>query len=400
MLALFGGNPVIKKSPNRYSWYRNFQFDELKHIIIESKLSGFLANTNESHFGGEIVRRFEKAWKNEFESDFALGFNSWTSGLEACIAALKLPPKTEVIVPAWTMSATVAAIVTNNLTPRFTDISLYDFNLDIEQVQSSITHNTSAIIGVDIFGKPCNAEILRMICDAKGLKLVIDAAQTPKAKILDKRSTHFSDVGGYSLNRHKHLQVGEGGVVVTNNPVYSERIALYRNHAEVTNLTEDQTIAVGHNLRMGEIEALLGEFQLLNIERLITDRRFYGNYLVKGLRRINWLILPEPKFYEEHDFYILGMRIDFSQFPVDRDTLIEALAAEGLQGLIGRYAQLHKLKSFRNYPKNSLENTEKLFNQSFLGLYLCGHEYSDSDLDRIIEVFEKIDKYKDSLVIK
>jgi len=58
------------------------------------------------------------------------------------------------------------------------------------------------------------------------------------------------------------------------------------------------------------------------------------------------------------------------------------------------------LKSFRNYPKNSLENTEKLFNQSFLGLYLCGHEYSDSDLDRIIEVFEKIDKYKDSLVIK
>ena len=399
-LALFGGKPIIERAPKKYSWFGDFKFEELKNIIVESKLSGFLANPNDSHFGGEMVCKFEKAWKDEFEVDFAFGFNSWTSGLEACIAALGLPPKSEVLVPAWTMSATAASIVTNNLIPHFVDVTLDDFNLDIEKIVDSISPRTSAILSVDIFGKPCKADKLREICDFKGLKFIIDAAQTPQARISERRSTYFSDVGGYSLNRHKHLQTGEGGVAVTNNPIFGERIALYRNHAEVTNLKEDQTITVGHNLRMGEIEALLGEFQISKIDKLVDDRRFFGNYLRKGLQKFSWLIFAEEETYIEHDYYILGMRINYLDFPISRKKLIEALLAEGLQGVIGEYAQLHKLRSFQDYPRSDMEVTENLFNDSFLGIYMCGNDYSLADLDLIIDAFEKITRHKDEIRLK
>ncbi len=399
-LALFGGKPTIDRAPKKYSWFGGFKFKELENIIIESKLSGFLANPNDSHFGGEMVSKFEKAWRGEFEVDFAFGFNSWTSGLEACIAALGLPPKSEVLVPAWTMSATAASIVTNNLIPHFVDVSLDDFNLDIEKIVESISPRTSAILGVDIFGKPCKADKLRKICDFQGLKLIVDAAQTPKARISGRRSTYFSDVGGYSLNRHKHLQTGEGGVAVTNDPIYGERIALYRNHAEVTNLKEDQTITIGHNLRMGEIEALLGEFQLSKIDKLVDDRRFFGNYLRKGLQKFSWLIFAEEETYIEHDYYILGMRINYLDFPISRKKLIEALLAEGLQGVIGEYAQLHKLRSFQDFPRSDMQATENLFNDSFIGIYLCGNDYSIADLDLIIDAFEKITRHRDEIRLK
>ncbi len=398
MLALFGGKPIINKIPNKYSWFLDFNFEELKKIISSSSLSGFLANPNEFHYGGEIVRRFEESWKKEFKSDFAIGFNSWTSGLEASIAALDLPRESEIIVPAWTMSATVASIVINNLTPRFVDVSLEDFNLDVKKVESSINPRTSAIMGVDIFGKPCKADELRKICDSHGLKFIVDAAQTPKARVSSYRSTHYADIGGYSLNRHKHLQVGEGGIAVTNSQIYAERMALYRNHAEVTNLSQDQVIRVGHNLRIGEIEALLGDFQISKLDQLVDDRRSFGKYIINGLRKISWLILAEDEFYTEHDFYILGMRINLSEFPISRDHLIEALLAEGLTNIIGRYAKLHMLKSFQKYPAENMENTEELYDNTFIGIYLCGNAYSNSDLDNIIEVFDKIDKYKDYLL--
>jgi dTDP-4-amino-4,6-dideoxygalactose transaminase len=194
--------------------------------------------------------------------------------------------------------------------------------------------------------------------------------------------------------------VGEGGVAVTNDSLYAERIALYRNHAEVTNLKEDQTISIGHNLRMGEIEALLGEFQLSKIDKLVDDRRFFGNYLRNGLQKFSWLIFAEEESYIEHDYYILGMRINYLEFPISREILIEALLAEGMTGIIGEYAQLHKLRSFQGYPRSDMEATETLFNNSFIGVYMCGSDYSVADLDLMIDVFEKITSHKDEIIAK
>jgi perosamine synthetase len=393
-LALFGGIPVIRSSPRKYTWYKDFDFSKLEKIIYESNLSGFLANPNEGHFGGENILLFESKFGEIFNSKFSISFNSWTSGLEAAIAALDLPKGSEVIVPAWTMSATLAAIVHNGLRPHFVDISKLDFNLDIEVVKTSISANTTAVLGVDIFGKPCKATQLRELCNKYNLKFIVDSAQTPKALDGNFRTSQLSDVGGYSLNRHKHLQVGEGGVAVTNDQIYANRMAQYRNHAEVTNLGEDRTISFGHNLRMGEMEAVLAIYQLSKFNELVEDRRNYGRYLKNALKNITWLEFGPDEIYKEHDYYILGMRIKLSEINCSRDLLIRALTAEGITGLVSNYSNLHKNRNFLQYPRSSMVVTEELCNNSFLGLYLCGNQYTNEDLSSIVEAFLKIDKYK------
>lgn len=394
-LASLGGNPVRGIQPKRFKWFDGFDPSPLLEVIHESKLSGFLASKSEEHFGGKYIRELEEIWSREFQVEHSVSFNSWTSGLEASLASCALTPGGEVITPAWTMSATVAAIVHCNLKPFFVDIDPNTFNLDVELIYEAITPKTVAIMGVDIFGKPCAAPRIREICDEKGLKFIVDAAQTPLATILGKRSTYYAHVGGYSLNRHKHLQVGEGGIAVTNDELIAKRMRLFRNHSEVSSQTFDRSLPVGHNFRMGEMEALLANFQLSKLNPLVEARQNYGRYLVKELKRFEWINLDQEESYIDHDFYILGFSIsdEFLERAGGRDVIVHALRAEGLTELVAQYGNLHKLPAFSDFGKTKMTNTEKLSEKNFLGIYLCGYEYTINDLDIIVEMFEKIDKH-------
>lgn len=391
MLALTGGNPIRTKVPEKFPWFSGFDSQKLLELIADSKLSGFLATPSEEHLGGNYVRQLENNWNNEFLQAYSVAFNSWTSGLEAAVASCNLPKGSQVITTSWTMSATVGSIVSNGLVPYFVDISPEDFNMDVDKILDAVNRNTSAILAIDIFGKPCNADLIKDICDSKSLSFIVDAAQTPKAKIKNKRSVEYSHVGGYSLNRHKHLQVGEGGVAVTNDSLIAKRMRLYRNHAEVTSETQDEAIPVGHNLRMGEIEALLAIHQLEKFDHLIEERRGYGRFLLKNLGQFEWIQFNVEESFAEHDFYILPMQLNVEGKALDRDKIVMALKAEGLSEAVGKYGNLHKLTAFRDFPRQALNNSESLAEESFLGIYLCGYRYTLDQLNEILDMFKKID---------
>lgn len=392
MLALNGGIPIRSYTPRKYPWFSGLDIEAIFELIENSNLSGFLATPTEEHLGGRYVRELEIQWSNVFRQTESVAFNSWTSGLEAAVASCNLPKGSEVITTPWTMSATVAAIVTNGLKPYFVDISSKDFNIDSSKIQEAINKKTAAILAVDIFGKPCQANVIRQICEENDLFFIVDAAQTPKATIQDRRSTEFSHVGGYSLNRHKHLQVGEGGVAVTNDSAIARRLRLFRNHAEVTSITYEDAVPVGHNLRMGEIEALLAINQLSNLDSLVEERREYGKFLIRALRRFEWLTFEAEEYYNEHDFYILPMKIKSEFTRLSRDKIAKALQAEGLFELVVRYGNLHKLPAFRNFPRKALTNAEHLADKAFMGIYLCGYKYDKDELDQIVKMFERIDE--------
>lgn len=395
MLALQGGKPVRVSQPRKYPWFSGFDASPLLSIIEESSLSGFLASKSDEHFGGKSVKELEAKWSERYQVQHSISFHSWTSGLEASVAACSLKPGGEVITPAWTMSATVASIMHNRLNPFFVDINPNNFNLDVDIIQEAITPKTVAIMGVDIFGKPCDAPKIREICDEKDLMFIVDSAQTPLAKIEGKRSIKYANVGGFSLNRHKHLQVGEGGIAVTDDDDIAKKMRLLRNHAEVTSQEFDINVPIGHNFRMGEMEAILAAFQLRNLERLVEERRNYGRYLVENLSRFDWIQLNSSENFIEHDFYILGFSIsdEFLSRTGGRERIVQALRAEGLTELVAQYGNLHKLSAFRDCAKTKMRWTEKLSETSFLGIYLCGYAYTLQDLNQIVEIFGKIDKY-------
>jgi|688.fasta_scaffold03535_6 perosamine synthetase len=389
-LALNGGLPAISTKLEKYQWVDSSVMPRIEKLILSNSYSGFLAQPSVEHLGGPKIRELEDKWSEIFKVKYAVTFNSWTSGLVASVAALGLKKGTEVIVPPWTMSASVACLFANGLVPVFADIELDSFNIDPIDVAKKVTAKTSAILGVDIFGKPCNSPALQEIAVNNNLKLIIDAAQAPRAEINGRRSSYFADIAGYSLNRHKHLQVGEGGVAVTSNEEYLERLRLMRNHSEVTSGGSfDESIPIGHNWRMGEIEAELALFQLEKFNTHIDHRVEAARSIIALIRDIPGIYLPEVDASLDHDFYIIGMRLS-KDLAIKRDSIAKALTAEGVTNILVGYQALHRLQSFRKFRQENLVNTNELHDNSFLGLYMCGHQFTEDYIYELSKAFHKV----------
>ena len=163
------------------------------------------------------------------------------------------------------MCACASAIIHWNAIPVFIDIDEKTFNIDPSLIESNITEKTKAIMAVDIFGHPCEISKITRIAKKHNLKVISDSAQSPWSKNQDKVIGTQSDIGGYSLNYHKHIHTGEGGIIVTNDKNYYQRMALIRNHAEAVvggMGRKDLNNMIGYNFRMGEIEAAIGIEQL------------------------------------------------------------------------------------------------------------------------------------------
>ena len=130
------------------------------------------------------------------------------------------------------MSATATAILHWNAIPVFADIEPKTFSIDPIKVKKLITKKTKAIITVDIFGHPSKLNELKKIVKNKNIKIITKFSTGSISFYGKKLAGTQSDIGGFSFNCHKHIQTGEGGVVVTNNKKFAERIKLIRNHAE------------------------------------------------------------------------------------------------------------------------------------------------------------------------
>jgi len=371
----------------KFKWIEEEDIAEVSELLRDGDLSGFLGTKSPSHLGGPQVQLLEKLWAELARTQGAVTFNSWTSGLEASIASLGLSAGLEVIVSPWTMVATGSAIINNNLVPVFCDIELNSYNIDPGEVEKLLSPKTGAILAVDIFGKPCAFESLKELATSAGVPLIIDAAQTPLATSRGYRSSEYADISGYSFNRHKHLQCGEGGIAVSNNPSYIKRMQCYRNHAEVTTESQDLLVS-GHNLRLGEIESKLILKQLARIEKMVMHRRKAAFAIIQGLSDLQQVLLPEPSL-NEHDFYILGIILQ-PEISSKREAVYHKLKALGTPGILFGYDNIHRYSAFSKFGKTSLPVAESLQDEKFLGIYMCGIEWTPIAIETVIENFRRV----------
>ena len=413
-LALFGGKKAINK---RYSSYNSIGLEEIsaaKSVLESGVLSKFLGCWDPDFYGGSKVQEFERAWEQHFNVKHAVTVNSWTSGLIAAVGAIDIEPGDEIIVSPWTMCASATAILHWNAIPVFADIEQDTFNLDPESVIKNISSQTKAILAIDIFGHPCDIEALQKIADDYNLKLITDTAQSPGSLYKGKFTGTHSDVGGFSLNYHKHIHTGEGGVIVTNNDKIFEKLQLIRNHAEAG--VEDKGVTdlinmVGYKFRLGEIECAIGIEQLKKMPRFVSQRQEIAKQLNYGLKNLKGLKVPLTRTDCTHSFYIYGMTLDLNVINVSRKRLIKALEAEGVEGLIEGYANIHTLPIFQkkiaygsngfpwssdickrdvDYSKGICPVAEELHEKTFLGYEMCLHDLDENDTNFIIDAFRKV----------
>lgn len=202
-------------------------------VLKSGILSRFLGTWHEDFYGGPEVRAFEKEWAKYFKVKHAIAVNSATSGLFCAIGASGVGPGDEVIVSPYTMGASAIAPLIYNAIPVFADIEKDYFCVSPESIEKNITKRTKAIVAVDIFGQAYDANKINKIAKKHNLIVIEDCAQAPGASYKGKLTGTLGDIGIYSLNYHKHIHTGEGGVVVTNDDKLADKIRLIRNHAEV-----------------------------------------------------------------------------------------------------------------------------------------------------------------------
>jgi dTDP-4-amino-4,6-dideoxygalactose transaminase len=270
-------------------------------------------------------------------------------------------------------------------------------------------------VSPDIFGQSADIESLKMICQKYDLKLISDAAQSPGAKRNGYFAGTASDIGGFSLNYHKHIHSGEGGVAVTNSPEFAQRMQLLRNHGEVivgqVPVLGSQYGILGMNMRLGEIESAIAETQLSELTRAIDSRRRGAQMFSSLISELPGISVPELSPGNDHVYYVYGMRIDFDHIGVNRTTLVKALKAEGVPAIQEGYQNVHTLPLFtkeltykgnplpysllprkrrKELSATTLPVAERLHQSDFVGINWCAKEFSDSEVHLLAKAFEKV----------
>lgn len=255
--------------------------EAVNRVIDSGVLSGFMGNIR-GHRGGQEVLALEREWRYYFGTMNAVAVNSASSGLYCAMGAIGVGPGDEVIVTPYSMTISATVPLLFGATPVFADIETEYFCLDYKSIKAKITPRTKAIIVVDLFGLPYDAYRINQLAADHGIYVVEDAAQAAGATYNGQYAGTLGDIGVFSLNVHKHIQCGEGGIVVTNNERLAERLRLMRNHAESVvhdrlwnKLPYDKENAslVGMNLRMTELEAAVARVQLTKLAPILNNVR-------------------------------------------------------------------------------------------------------------------------------
>lgn len=303
------------------------------------------------------VHKFERELEKRFKVKHAIAVNSGTMALKAAIFALNLPPGSEILVPPFSFSATVAAPILMGHKPVFVDVNPHDFTMDPEKVKKAITKKTRAIIPVDLFGGLANYGAL----ESFGLPIISDHCQAVGTQKDGKY--RFGLISANSGNGGKNLPLGEGGWVLTDDGKLAERMRLFISHAE--NFDTDW---VGENGRMPELTSILGYHGLLELEkrnqRRIDLAREFHRVSVQQYDNFSDILYTRWSEKKEHVFYVYPFTIR-SPKHTNRAQLIKEAKAKGVT-LSGGYITppLHHYKAFKKYAQDPLPEVERLSNET------------------------------------
>ena len=402
------------KFKSRNSFDKN-EVNAVNKILKSGSLSSYVGEWEDKFYGGTEVRKFEKKICNYFGVRHAISVNSWTSGLICAIGAIDVEPGDEVLVCPWTMSATATAILHWNAIPVFVDIDPKNFCIDPKKIEKKITKKTKAIMVVDIFGLSADMDEINSIAKKHKLKVISDCAQAIGAKYKKKFAGTLGDIGGFSFNHHKHIHCGEGGVLVTNNKLLSEKMRMIANHAEAVMRKRKSfpiTNMIGYNFRLTELQAAILIEQLKKLKKIVKKQNILADKLNKGLKNLPGLSIPEfDKKIKSHSYYVYPLLYDKNKVKkkIPRNTIVSKLRKKGLSMVSNGYTNIHLLPIFKkkkaygykssfpwllnkhkhDYKKGLCPIAEKYQNEMFISFGIMHYDFSIKDIQFIIKVFRQ-----------
>lgn len=280
---------------------------------------------------GPFVERFEKAYaKRVSRTEYAITVNSGTSALHLSLVACGIGPGDEVILPTFTMIASVNAVRYCGATPVLVDADPITWNMAITALEKKITKKTRAIMPVHIYGLPVDMDPVNKLAKKHGLWVIEDASEAHGATYKGRAVGSLGDIAAFSLLANKIVATGEGGIITTNNKKLAEVIRLLRGHA-FTPSHHFWHQYVGYSYEMTNLAAAVGLGQTERVTELVKKRRTNGARYSKLLRDIPGITVPvEPKGYT-NVYWMYCILVDKKRYGMDRDALRAVLAKNGIE---------------------------------------------------------------------
>ena len=321
------------------------EIDAANRVLNSGVLSAFIGAAGEGFLGGPEIQALEREASLLFSVKHVVSVNSWTSGLVASVGAIGVEPGDEVIVTLgqW-LQRQLQFFTGTQFQSLLTSILPHSILIPVLLSQKLPLGLKRFYVQISLAKVPIYRPL--EIADRHNLKLITDTAQAPGAIHNGYSAGTQADIGGFSLNYHKHIHCGEGGLLVTNDDHLAERLRLIRNHGEAvisSDLPSELSNILGHNFRLGEIEASIAREQLQKLPTLVASRQHAADRLSSGLASLPGLTLPHTHPLSTHVYYVYGMVLDLQLLSISRSWLVDALTAEGVPALFAGYQCIHRI---------------------------------------------------------
>ncbi|MGA2032053.1 MAG: DegT/DnrJ/EryC1/StrS family aminotransferase [Thermoguttaceae bacterium] len=357
------------------------------------------------------VATFEKEFAKLLGVKYVLGITSGTAALHTALTALGVGPGDEVILPAWTWYSCYYTILMTGALPVFAEVD-DSFAMDPRDFARKITPQTKAVMVVHLFGSPANMDAIMEVARRHNIKVLEDSAQCAGGQYKGKRTSTIGDMGIFSFQLHKMITAGEGGAVVTNDPLLYERAVRFHDLGLLRPPTQAQVGAgampyfMGVNYRMNEMTGAVMLAQVRKLDSIVAEQRRRGGYVIERVSRI-----PGIKMRRSNDWHgELHLTVDLLLSSQElRDHLLKAMQAENVpmerpsaavilpaQPPIANKAVPHPAWPSFNSPRgkelrygaDSVPRSMEIFNRT--ATLTVGPKYTNRDLDDIVAAITKV----------
>ena len=330
--------------------------------MVKTLRSGWLGT-------GPKVAQFENMVAELSGAEYAMAVNSCTAALHLSLIAAGIGAGDEVITTPLTFSATANAIIHAGATQVFVDVNLKTMNIDEKNIEKAITEKTKAIMPVHLAGRPAEMDAIMKIAKKHNLLVIEDAAHAIGAEYKGKKIGSIGDLTCFSFYVTKNITTGEGGMVLTNNKVFADKIKILALHGMSKDAWKRfsdegykhyQVIFPGFKYNMMDIQASLGIHQLKRIDAYHEKRRHIWDFYNKELKGLP-IELPAPLEKDaKHVLHLYTVLVDEKKAGISRDRFMQELHNKGI-GTGVHYNPVHLHTYYRHtygYKPGDFPNAE------------------------------------------
>jgi len=349
LLALDGGAPIRTAPLPPWPYFAPDEIEAVRAVLASGKAN---------YWTGTEGTSFETEFAQYVGTRYAVALANGSVALELALHALGVGPGDDVVVPARSFLATASCAILRGARPVFADVDASSGNVTAETVRAALTKRTRAVIVVHLAGWPCDMDPILDLARERGLKVIEDCAQSHGATYRGRVTGSMGHVGAFSFCQDKIMTTGgEGGLLVTDDPLIWERAWSYKDHGKSYDAVYNREHppgfrwlheSFGTNWRMTEMQAAIGRHQLAKLPGWIAARCHNAESLRARLSSIPGLRLPLPPADHGHAYYKFYAYVDPARLAPDwtRERIVEAIHAEGIPCISGSCSEMYLEKAF------------------------------------------------------